>query len=67
MNTSQALRFLAKHGWRVVRKGKGSHLIMQKGDRITTLPWRSGQKQLSEWVMHQRADQRTLGTARTSA
>jgi predicted RNA binding protein YcfA (HicA-like mRNA interferase family) len=53
MNTSQALRFLAKHGWRVVRKGKGSHLIMRKGGRVTTLPWRSGQKQLSRWVMHE--------------
>jgi predicted RNA binding protein YcfA (HicA-like mRNA interferase family) len=53
MNTSQALRLLTRQGWRVLRKGKGSHLIVQKGNRVATLPWRSGQKQLAPWIMHE--------------
>ena len=35
----------------VLRPAKGSHLLVQRGDRLTILPWRSGQKQLSHGVM----------------
>jgi predicted RNA binding protein YcfA (HicA-like mRNA interferase family) len=51
MNTSQMLRFLVRKGCVVLRPAKGSHLLIQRGDKVTTLPWRSGQKQLSHGVM----------------
>ena len=51
MNTSQMLRLLTRRGCVVLRPAKGSHLLVQRGDRLTILPWRSGQKQLSHGVM----------------
>jgi mRNA interferase HicA len=47
MNSSQAKRFLAKHGC-TFEPGKGGHLIVRRGDRKSVLPQHGGSKELAK-------------------
>jgi mRNA interferase HicA len=45
MNADQARRYLTKQGC-TFESGKGGHLIVRRGDRVTVLPQHGGRKQL---------------------
>jgi mRNA interferase HicA len=47
MNSSQAKRFLARHGC-TFEPGKGGHLIVRRGDRKSVLPQHGGSKELGK-------------------
>ncbi len=47
MNSSQAKRFLARHG-ATFEPGKGGHLIVRLGGRRTILPMHGGKKELGK-------------------
>jgi mRNA interferase HicA len=47
MNADQARRYLAKQGC-TFESGKGGHLIVRRGDRVTVLPQHGGRKQLGK-------------------
>ena len=47
MNSSQAKRFLARHGC-TFESGKGGHLIVRRGDRKSILPQHGGSKELGK-------------------
>jgi mRNA interferase HicA len=47
VNSSQAKRFLAKQGC-TFEPGKGGHLIVRLGDRMTVLPMHGGKKELGK-------------------
>ncbi|HWL03991.1 MAG TPA: type II toxin-antitoxin system HicA family toxin [Xanthobacteraceae bacterium] len=45
MNSSQAKRFLARHGC-TFEPGKGGYLIVRRGDHRSVLPQHGGSKEL---------------------
>ena len=47
MNSSQAKRFLARHGC-TFEPGKGGHLIVRRGNRKSVLPQHGGSKELGK-------------------
>ena len=47
MNSDQAKRFLARQGC-TFESGKGGHLIVRRGDRVSVLPQHGGRKQLGK-------------------
>ncbi len=47
MNSNQARRFLAKHGCRF-EPGKGGHLIVRLGSRVTVLPMHGSNKEIGK-------------------
>jgi mRNA interferase HicA len=50
MNSDQFRRYLAKHGC-TFEPGKGGHLIVRLGDRVSVLPQHGGKKQLGTGLM----------------
>lgn len=50
MNSGQFKRLLARHGC-TFEPGKGGHLIVRRGDRISVLPMHGGSKQLGTGLM----------------
>lgn len=50
MNSSQFKRLLAGHGC-TFEPGKGGHLIVRRGDRMSVLPMHGGSKQLGTGLM----------------
>ena len=47
MNGSQAKRFLGRRG-RTFEPGKGGHLIVRRGDRVSVLPQHGGREELGK-------------------
>jgi mRNA interferase HicA len=47
MNSDQARRYLARRGC-TFEKGKGGHLIVRRGERMSVLPMHGGRKQLGK-------------------
>jgi mRNA interferase HicA len=47
VNSDQAKRYLAKQGC-TFESGKGGHLIVRRGDRVSVLPQHGGRKQLGK-------------------
>ena len=58
VNSSQFRRYLAKQGC-TFENGKGGHLIVRRGDRVSVLPQHGGKKQLKTGLMQ--AIRRQLG------
>lgn len=50
MNSDQFRRYLAKQGC-TFEPGKGGHLIVRRGDRMSVLPQHGGSKQLGRGLM----------------
>ena len=50
MNSDQFRRWLAKRGC-TFEPGKGGHLTVRRGDRVSTLPHHGGSKQLKTGLM----------------
>ncbi len=50
MNSNQFRRWLAKQGC-TFEPGKGGHLIVRRGDRVSVLPMHSGRRQLGKGLM----------------
>ena len=52
MNCSRFRRYLAKQGCTLEPgSGKGGHIIVRRGDRVSTLPTHGGAKQLGTGLM----------------
>jgi mRNA interferase HicA len=51
MNSSQAKRFLAKHGC-TFEPGKGGHLIVRRGSRRTVLPMHGSSREIGKGLWH---------------
>ncbi|MFO0992007.1 MAG: type II toxin-antitoxin system HicA family toxin [Hyphomicrobiales bacterium] len=47
MNSSQAKRYLTRHGCSF-EPGKGGHLLVRRGDRKSVLPMHGGSKELGK-------------------
>jgi mRNA interferase HicA len=50
MNSSQFRRYLAKHGC-TFEPGKGGHLDVVRGDKVSHMPRHGGRKQLGKGLM----------------
>lgn len=50
MNSDQFRRYLAKQGC-TFEAGKGGHLVVRRGDRVSVLPQHGGSKQLKKGLM----------------
>lgn len=50
MNSDQFRRYLAKQGCSF-EAGKGGHLVVRRGDRMSVLPLHGGSKQLKKGLM----------------
>jgi mRNA interferase HicA len=50
MNSDQFRRYLAKQGC-TFETGKGGHLVVRHGDRVSVLPQHGGSKQLKKGLM----------------
>lgn len=50
MNSGQFRRYLAKHGCTFV-PGKGGHLVVLRGDKVSHMPRHGGRKQLGKGLM----------------
>lgn len=51
MTDAEAMRLMRRAGWRVVRQGKTSHLIMRKGAERVVMPiGRNGKHRVSRNV-----------------
>lgn len=50
MNSSQFRRYLAKQGC-TFEAGKGGHVIVRRGDKMSVLPTHGGKKQLGTGLM----------------
>ena len=58
MNSDQFRRFLARQGC-TFEPGKGGHLIVRRGDKMSVLPQHGGKKQLGTGLM--KAIEKQLG------